>query len=120
MGKQKWTVKPPLHCPQCDSIVWTERHWAASFFAKGRSWICEGCGYELWETVDDQGKRETGERWATCQCCGRILKSGETAMAGYGETCGAGRCKCHERAIVRDHKRALKFQRGAKISNDHQ
>ena len=62
MGKQKWTVKPPLHCPQCDSIVWTERHWAASFFAKGRSWICEGCGYELWETVDDQGKRETGER----------------------------------------------------------
>lgn len=69
MGKKPWTISPPEHGPQCDSLVWTERHWAASFFAKGRSWICEGCGYELWETVDDQGIHEIGERRATCPCC---------------------------------------------------
>lgn len=108
---QTWTVRPPERCPQCESIVWDRRDWAADLFTRGRSWVCGGCGYELFETIDDRGEHATGERWATCRCCGRVLKSREAAIAGYGGLCATGECHCHARVLIRDFKRMLPRRR---------
>ncbi|NMP23143.1 hypothetical protein [Sulfobacillus harzensis] len=111
MTRRNWRVQPPVGCPQCHSLVWDRREWAADLFTQGLSWVCLGCGYERWETLDDQGHRRSGERWAVCKCCGRVLQSGEAAMNGYGVLCGRGQCHCHERAVVRDQRRLKHLRR---------
>lgn len=101
-----WRLKPPERCPQCESIVWDRRPFVQDFFTEGLSWVCLGCGFELFELVDEFGTRQQGERWATCRCCGRLLQSGEAAQNGYGAACASGQCRCHDRAVLRDLKRA--------------
>lgn len=62
MGKRVWRQEPPERGPQCERLVWDRRDWAKDLFAAGRSWVCLGCGFEMWETVDDFGSRDHGER----------------------------------------------------------
>ncbi len=105
MMARGWTLRAPECCPQCQSIVWERRDWTADLFTRGRSWVCGGCGYELWETIDDRGEHQSGENRAACRCCGRVLKSGEAALNGYGGLCATGDCQCHDRALIRDQRR---------------
>ena len=94
-GPSDRRIVAPVH-----SIVWDRRDWAASLFAQGR-------GYEVWETMDDRGEHQTGKCWETCRCYGRVLKSREAAITGYGGLYATGEWHCHDRALIRDLRRTI-------------
>lgn len=97
MGRHQRRLRQPASCPQCESLVFEYYHWRPDLFSEAYSYTCSGCGYEAWEITNDLGERQHGETWATCGCCGRVLRSGDAALNGYGERCGAGKCHCHHR-----------------------